>query len=101
MIGDDYLFLDDLTLSDVQKELGVTVVPSGYSAGEFVDNMRNLAAAGTAKSGACIMQESTHWSISGLPGSGRPGWHQGQLEGVAFIRCSSSGLLGAATERVL
>jgi putative radical SAM enzyme (TIGR03279 family) len=36
MIGDDYLFLDDLTIRDVQRELGVEVVPSGYSAGDFV-----------------------------------------------------------------
>jgi len=47
MIGDDYLFLDDLTLSDVQKELRVKVVPSGYTAGEFVSSMRRLAADGT------------------------------------------------------
>jgi NifB/MoaA-like Fe-S oxidoreductase len=36
MIGDDYLFLDDLTLKDVERELGVEVVPSGYDAREFV-----------------------------------------------------------------
>jgi len=47
MIGDDHLFLDDLTLGDVQKELGVKVLPSGYTAGEFVDKMRSLAADGT------------------------------------------------------
>jgi putative radical SAM enzyme (TIGR03279 family) len=40
MIGDDYLFLDDLTLKDVEKELGVEVVPSGYTAGDFVERMR-------------------------------------------------------------
>jgi putative radical SAM enzyme (TIGR03279 family) len=39
MIGDDYLFLDDLTLQDVEKELGVEVIPSGYTAGDFVDRM--------------------------------------------------------------
>jgi putative radical SAM enzyme (TIGR03279 family) len=39
MIGDDYLFLDDLTLKDVEKELGVEVIPSGYTAGDFVDRM--------------------------------------------------------------
>jgi putative radical SAM enzyme (TIGR03279 family) len=43
MIGDEHLFLDDLTLADVRKELGVEIVPSGYTAGEFVDNMRARA----------------------------------------------------------
>lgn len=36
MVGDDYLFLDDLTIKDVERELGVEVVPSGYDAAEFV-----------------------------------------------------------------
>jgi putative radical SAM enzyme (TIGR03279 family) len=36
MVGDDYLFLDDLTLKDVEKELGVEVIPSGYDARDFV-----------------------------------------------------------------
>ena len=36
MAGDEHLFLDDLTLKDVQKELGVEVIPSGYDAREFV-----------------------------------------------------------------
>ena len=40
MIGDDYLFLDDLTIKDVERELGVGVIPSGYTAGDFVDRMR-------------------------------------------------------------
>jgi putative radical SAM enzyme (TIGR03279 family) len=40
MIGDDGLFLDDLTLADVEKELGVEVIRSGYSAGDFVERMR-------------------------------------------------------------
>ena len=40
MIGDDYLFLDDLKLADVEGELGVEVLPSGYSAGDFVERMR-------------------------------------------------------------
>jgi putative radical SAM enzyme (TIGR03279 family) len=40
MIGDDYLFLDDLTLKDVERELGVEVIPSGYSAGDFVERMQ-------------------------------------------------------------
>ncbi|MBI4474923.1 MAG: DUF512 domain-containing protein [Acidobacteria bacterium] len=37
MIGDDYLFLDDLTLKDVERELGVPVYPSGYDARDFVE----------------------------------------------------------------
>jgi putative radical SAM enzyme (TIGR03279 family) len=40
MIGDEQLFLDDLALPDVEKALGVEVIPSGYTAGEFVDTMR-------------------------------------------------------------
>jgi putative radical SAM enzyme (TIGR03279 family) len=36
MVGDDYLFLDDLTIKDVERELGVEVVPSGYDARDFV-----------------------------------------------------------------
>src|ERR1041385_2108098 len=36
MVGDDYLFLDDLTLKDVEKELGIPVIPSGYDARDFV-----------------------------------------------------------------
>lgn len=40
MIGDEHLFLDDLTLADVEQELGVEVISSGYTAGEFVDSMR-------------------------------------------------------------
>jgi putative radical SAM enzyme (TIGR03279 family) len=36
MVGDDYLFLDDLTLKDVEKELGISVIPSGYDARDFV-----------------------------------------------------------------
>ncbi len=43
MIGDDYLFLDDLTIKDVERELGVEVIPSGYTAGEFVERMRARA----------------------------------------------------------
>ena len=43
MVGDDYLFLDDLTIKDVEKELGVEVVPSGYDARDFV---RELARRG-------------------------------------------------------
>jgi putative radical SAM enzyme (TIGR03279 family) len=36
MIGDDYLFLDDLTIKDVERELGVEIMPSGYDARDFV-----------------------------------------------------------------
>lgn len=39
MAGDDYLFLDDLTIKDVERELGVEVVPSGYDARDFVRQM--------------------------------------------------------------
>jgi NifB/MoaA-like Fe-S oxidoreductase len=39
MIGDDYLFLDDLTIKDVERELGVEVIPSGYDARDFVREM--------------------------------------------------------------
>jgi NifB/MoaA-like Fe-S oxidoreductase len=40
MVGDDYLFLDDLTIKDVERELGVPVVPSGYDARDFVRFLR-------------------------------------------------------------
>jgi putative radical SAM enzyme (TIGR03279 family) len=40
MVGDDYLFLDDLTLKDVEAELGVPVIPSGYDARDFVKFLR-------------------------------------------------------------
>jgi NifB/MoaA-like Fe-S oxidoreductase len=36
MIGDDYLFLDDLNRKDVERELGVEVIPSGYTAADFL-----------------------------------------------------------------
>lgn len=36
MVGDDYLFLDDLTIKDVERELGVEAIPSGYDARDFV-----------------------------------------------------------------
>jgi putative radical SAM enzyme (TIGR03279 family) len=39
MVGDDYLFLDDLTIKDVERELGVEVIPSGYDARDFVLQM--------------------------------------------------------------
>jgi len=44
MIGDDYLFLDDLTIKDVERELGVEVVPSGYDARDFVRELVRCAA---------------------------------------------------------
>jgi NifB/MoaA-like Fe-S oxidoreductase len=43
MIGDDYLFLDDLTIKDVERELGVEVIPSGYDARDFVSMLNNRA----------------------------------------------------------
>jgi NifB/MoaA-like Fe-S oxidoreductase len=43
MIGDDYLFLDDLTLKDVEREIGVAVLPSGYDAGDFVQRITSRA----------------------------------------------------------
>ncbi len=39
MVGDDYLFLDDLTIKDVERELEVEVIPSGYDARDFVRKM--------------------------------------------------------------
>src|SRR5207244_9763816 len=39
MVGDDYLFLDDLTLKDVEEELGIEVIPSGYDARDFVSQI--------------------------------------------------------------
>jgi len=44
MVGDDYLFLDDLTLKDVERELGVEVIPSGYDARDFVRELMRRAA---------------------------------------------------------
>jgi putative radical SAM enzyme (TIGR03279 family) len=40
MIGDDGLFLDDMKREDVERELGVPVVRSGYTAGEFLSVLR-------------------------------------------------------------
>jgi NifB/MoaA-like Fe-S oxidoreductase len=45
MIGDDGLFLDDLKLVDLQRELGVPVYPSGYTPREFVGLLQSLPAA--------------------------------------------------------
>ena len=39
MVGDQYLFLDDLTIKDVEREIGVEVIPSGYDARDFVRQM--------------------------------------------------------------
>lgn len=44
MVGDDYLFLDDLTIKDVERELGFPVIPSGYDARDFVRNLGTGAA---------------------------------------------------------
>jgi putative radical SAM enzyme (TIGR03279 family) len=41
MVGDDYLFLDDLKIKDVERELGVEVVPSGYDARDFARMLRS------------------------------------------------------------
>jgi putative radical SAM enzyme (TIGR03279 family) len=41
MVGDDYLFLDDMTLKDVEQELGVPAIPSGYDARDFVKFLRS------------------------------------------------------------
>jgi putative radical SAM enzyme (TIGR03279 family) len=37
VIGDDCIFLDDLTIADVSRELGVPVFPSGYTPREFIE----------------------------------------------------------------
>lgn len=41
MIGDDYVFLDDLTIKDVENELGVEVIPSGYDARDFLSMLHS------------------------------------------------------------
>jgi len=43
MVGDDYLFLDDLTIKDVERELGVPVLPSGYDSRDFVRLLKTTA----------------------------------------------------------
>ena len=43
MIGEEGLFLDDMTLADVERELGVRVLRSGYSATEFLEVLQNEA----------------------------------------------------------
>ncbi len=43
MVGDEGLFLDDMMLADVERELGVRVVRSGYSATEFLEVLQNEA----------------------------------------------------------
>jgi len=42
MVGDESLFLDDLTLRDVERELGVPVIASGYDARDFVEKIGAL-----------------------------------------------------------
>jgi putative radical SAM enzyme (TIGR03279 family) len=44
MIGDDYVFLDDLTIKDVERELGVEVIPSGYDVRDFVSMLNSRTA---------------------------------------------------------
>ncbi len=44
MIGEEGLFLDDMTLADVESDLGVRVLRSGYSATEFLEVLRSEAA---------------------------------------------------------
>jgi putative radical SAM enzyme (TIGR03279 family) len=41
MINEDFLFLDDLRRADLEQELGVRVLPTGYSPREFFDALRN------------------------------------------------------------
>jgi putative radical SAM enzyme (TIGR03279 family) len=40
MIGEERLFLDDMTRADVERELGVPVLDSGYNAREFLHTLR-------------------------------------------------------------
>ena len=47
MIGDTYLFLDDLTIKDVERDLGVEVIPSGYDARDFVKFLATKGTKGT------------------------------------------------------
>ncbi len=42
MIGDEGLFLDDMTLADVERELGVRTIRSGYTASEFLETLQSL-----------------------------------------------------------
>jgi putative radical SAM enzyme (TIGR03279 family) len=44
MIGDDGLFLDDMKIKDVERELGVRVIPSGYTPKEFLEKLESEAA---------------------------------------------------------
>jgi putative radical SAM enzyme (TIGR03279 family) len=41
MINEDFLFLDDLRRVDLEKSLGVPVLPTGYSPAEFFTALRN------------------------------------------------------------
>lgn len=42
MIGEDGLFLDDMTLAGIQAQLDVRVVPSGYTVAEFIETLARL-----------------------------------------------------------
>ena len=42
MIGDDGLFLDDMKLADVEREMGVRTVRAGYTASEFLETLSTL-----------------------------------------------------------
>ena len=42
MIGDEGLFLDDMKLADVERELGVRTIRSGYTASEFLETLQTL-----------------------------------------------------------
>ena len=42
MIGEEGLFLDDMTLADVERELDVRTVRSGYTADEFLETLLGL-----------------------------------------------------------
>jgi hypothetical protein len=41
MIGEERLFLDDRTRAEVESELGVPVLDSGYNAREFLKTLRS------------------------------------------------------------
>ncbi|MBZ5553492.1 MAG: DUF512 domain-containing protein [Acidobacteriia bacterium] len=41
MINDDFLFLDDLRRADLEQSLGIPVLPTGYSPGEFFTTLRS------------------------------------------------------------
>jgi hypothetical protein len=45
MIGDEGLFLDDMTLAEVRERLGVPVFRSGYTPSEFLEGLSTAAGA--------------------------------------------------------